>query len=258
MVHAGIPEPARVARAMYARLGAGIFELLWLAGARESRLRKVVREHAMIEPELERAIEDALARGPVVFGASHTGNWEIAAHAAAMLVARSGRKLSVVVKPMAVGAFDAFCKRLRARLGITLVAPDGALDEARAAIAQGDAVAMMIDQVPDRAKHGTTASFLGREALCDRAPAVLAKRTGATFIVVAARRVGSHHRVTLLDVLDARETSVVELTRAATAALDRFVRAEPAEWLWLHRRWREPRERRSAKALDAMTTLPAR
>ena len=244
---------------MYARLGTGIFELLWLAGAGAARREKAVREHVTIEPDLERAIVDSLAKGPVVFAASHTGNWEIAAHAAARLVRAHGRGLSVVVKPMALSGFDAFLKRLRAGLGITLLSPSGALSTARSALGRGDAVAMMIDQVPDHARHGTPASFLGQPALCDRGPAVLAKRAGATFLVVAAKRVGREHRVVMLDRHDAAELSTAtELTRAATGALDAFVRAQPAEWLWLHRRWREPRAPRAPEGAAARPLVARR
>lgn len=249
IARAGIAAPDRVARAMYARLGTGIFELLWLAGAGAARRERTVRDHVTIEPDLERAIIDGLAKGPVVFAASHTGNWEIAAHAAARLVRAHGRGLSVVVKPMAVSGFDSFLKRLRGGLGITLLSPSGALRTARSALGRGDAVAMMIDQVPDRAQHGTRAAFLGQPALCDRGPAVLAKRAGATFLVVAARRVGRSHRVVMLEEHDAAGVATAaELTRAATSALDAFVRAEPTEWMWLHRRWREPRAPRVLRA----------
>lgn len=258
----GIAAPPRVAREMYARLGAGIFELLWLAGAGASRREKAVRDHVAIEPDLERAIISALAKGPVVFAASHTGNWEVAAHAAARLVRAHGHGLSVVVKPMALSGFDSFLKRLRSGLGITLVSPNGALRSARSALGRGDAVAMMIDQVPDHARHGTTAPFLGQPALCDRGPAVLAKRAGATFLVVAAKRVGRDHRVVLLGEHDAAATgaNATELTRAATSALDAFVRAQPAEWMWLHRRWREPRTTRvlAGPAAAAAPRLVAR
>ncbi|MBS2015746.1 MAG: lysophospholipid acyltransferase family protein [Deltaproteobacteria bacterium] len=248
---AGLTHPARVARRAYAGLGAGVFELLWLAGASRSRRDRIVEQHVTLEPELEATIEAALAKGPVVFAASHTGNWELAAHAAARLVGRHGRGLMVVAKPMALAGFDAFCRRLREGLGISLASPKGAVTTTAAALARGDAVAMMIDQVPDHPRHGVWAPFLGRPALCDRAPAAIARRAGATFIVVAAKRRGRRHVVTLLEAHDARERNVVELTRSATAALDRFVRAEPPEWLWLHRRWKEPRATRASLALVA-------
>ncbi len=225
---------------MYAGLGAGIFALRWLAGAGDERREEMVREHVAIEPDLEDAIDQALARGPVVFAASHTGNWEIAAHAAARLMRARGKGLSVVVKPMSVGHVNAFCTRLRARLEIGLLSPHGALAGAKAALARGDAVAMMIDQVPDHARHGEPVPFLGQNALCDRAPSALARAAGATLIVVGAHREGSRHRVVRLAVLDPVGSSTVALTRRATSALERFVRQRPEEWMWLHRRWRAP------------------
>jgi KDO2-lipid IV(A) lauroyltransferase len=79
----------------------------------------------------------------------------------------------------------------------------------------------------------------------DRSPAALAASMRAPLVVAAAHRVdGSHQRLELLAVLDppdrARRAWIDETTREATRALDRFVRAYPSQWLWMHRRWRHP------------------
>jgi KDO2-lipid IV(A) lauroyltransferase len=129
---------------------------------------------------------------------------------------------------------------------------------------------MLIDQVPERARHGVPVTFLGAPALADRAPAALAHACGATVLVVAGTRHGAVQRVHLLaeiapspplaaglqgaaGVLGAAPASepgawTAQATREATAALDRFVRAHPSSWLWLHRRWRAPLELRSGRA----------
>ncbi len=144
--------------------------------------------------------------------------------------------------------------RARSSHGVGLALPEGALEGARAVLLRGGSVAMLIDQVPERAEHGIPVAFLGQTALVDRAPAALAAATGAPLAVVVARRVvGGSHEVRVLDVLQpparGRRAWTLRATREATALLDGFVRRHPDQWLWMHRRWRGPLgDRRAAAA----------
>lgn len=223
MARAGIADPSRQARAMYASLGRGVFELLWLAIAPRARR----------EAFLESVVLDATPDGPCVLAASHTGNWEAAAAAAART-----RRVAMVAKPFSWRAFDAFCTYLRKRLGVEVIRPDGAMAAARAVLRAGGSIAMPVDQVPNRAAHGVPVEFLGAPVLVDRAPFVVAKRAGVPLLVIAA---SGSHRVEVLRRIDVDD--VAEAAREATAALEAFVRRHPASWMWLHRRWRAPRDR---------------
>jgi KDO2-lipid IV(A) lauroyltransferase len=102
---------------------------------------------------------------------------------------------------------------------------------------------MMIDQVPASPRHAMVVEFLGRPALADRGPAILAAACGASLVVAASRRDRrGEHVLHVLDVLvppkRGRGAWIDEATVVATRALDRFVRAHPDQWLWLHRRWK--------------------
>ena len=97
---------------------------------------------------------------------------------------------------------------------------------------------MPIDQVPDKKRHGVRVDFLGRPAWVDRAPISLARRMNVPLVVIASHRTTEgRQRVRLLDVIDPHAN---DAALRATAALERFVRAHPTEWLWMHRRWKTP------------------
>lgn len=229
---------------MYRSLGASVWEFLWLAGrSRPEELSDI----AYVDEQAAAAVEAALARGRgVVFAASHTGNWDLAACAIARRV-----PLLVVTKRLHSPGFDAFWQATRRRFGVRLTGATGAMARARGQLGAGGAVAMMIDQVPDRRLHGRQLSFLGAEAWVDRAPAAMAARSGATLLVTASCRMpDGRHRLTVLRALAPPDRGAVhaasnwisDATAEATRALEGFVREHPESWLWLHRRW---------KALDA-------
>jgi Kdo2-lipid IVA lauroyltransferase/acyltransferase len=231
---AGIARPSREARAMYASLGVSALEFLWMAmrGAR-------ALEHVVFDPLSRERWNDALGEGKgVVVAGSHTGNWDLAACAVAQEV-----ELLVVTKRLRMAWLDRFWQSTRAALGVTLADADGAMARGRAVLRRGGAVAMMIDQVPLSSRHASRVEFLGRSAATDRAAAALAASARAPLVVITARRdPHGRHLLQVLDVLHppSRPTCawVVDATRSVTLALDRFVRAYPSQWLWLHRRWK--------------------
>ena len=225
-------------KAMYASLGTGVMELLWMAGGERPRDLSEVSGFA---DGSEALLREALQRGRgVVLGASHTGNWELAACALAETV-----PLSVLVKRVTIGGFERFLWRLRERYGVGLLHGEGALADARRQVEGGRVVAMLIDQVPGLEEHGEWVPFLGAEALTDRSPAALAASTGAPFVVTTSRRAeeGRH----LLHVLSVkwppprgRRQWTRRVTLEATSELEAFVRGYPDQWLWLHKRWKRP------------------
>ncbi len=233
MRSAKVADPKGSARAMYRSLGASACELLWLGGA-----AREVDPLATIEPASAARLDAVLAEGRgAIVAATHTGNWDLAACA----IARRA-PLLVVTKRLHAPALDAFWQGTRAGYGVLLAPAAGASREATAVLARGGLVAMMIDQVPSDTRHAVRATFLGREAYLDRAPAVLAARARVPLVVAAARRTSSGtQELFVLDVIDdLRAVGIDDATRRASRALEAFVRKHPSEWLWLHRRWKVP------------------
>lgn len=243
---AGIAPAPAIARRMYASLGTGLCELLWLS----ARPPAAIEPYFRLDPECAAALREAAARGRgVVVATAHTGNWDLAACGAARWFAMDpeappGRRaITVVTKRLSWRALDRYWQRLRAERGVRLVEPSGAAAAVRAALAEGGLAALLVDQAPERASGVSVLPFLGRPARHDLAPALLAARARAPIVVVLGRReADGRHALGLGCVIAPEELrapgGVPRATATITAALERFVRARPEQWLWLHRRWK--------------------
>ena len=240
MLAAAIARPASTAAEMYGALGVSAMEFLWLSSSGTRAL-----DHVHVDPSSRGPWLAALSRGRgVVVAASHTGNWDLAACAMAREV-----ELLVVTKQLKVRFVDRFWQGTRAAQGVVLAHGGGVLKRARETLRRGGAVAMMIDQVPASPRRAMAIDFLGRPALVDRSPAVLAASARCPLVVAAAcRERDGNHTLHVLEVLWPPERTagawIDAAARSYTRALERFVRAHPSQWLWLHRRW---------KGLDRLT-----
>jgi KDO2-lipid IV(A) lauroyltransferase len=234
---------AEVAPRVYRSLGIGVFELLWLAGRRPEALDPLFT----MSPEGDLALRRAAAasRG-VVVATAHTGNWDLTACAAARWLSRNipGARLLVVTKRLSWKALDRYWQHLRAERGVVLAGADGAVSIVRETLGAGGVVALLVDQAPERESAVATLPFLGRPARHDLGPVLLAAKARAPLLVMLGRRTadGRHQ----LDVVESLDPADLRGGRGATeraaariaAAVERFVRSHPDQWLWLHRRWK--------------------
>jgi len=235
MQRAGIADPEGTASAMYRSLGAALVEL-FLSPFLERRVR--------LDP---RALSRARERGAVI-ATAHTGSFDLVGCAAAREL-----PLTVVTKRLSLGLLDGVWQRWRARRGVRLVAAGAAARAARQALGRGEAVAMLFDQAPERTRATVRAAFLGQVASVDLAPALLAARARVPLLVVLCHRtpIGDHVaelRLALEPPPRAARAWAEQAMREATTCLDAFVREHPAQWLWMHRRWKDPSTVRAIRA----------
>lgn len=225
LARAGLPELD--ASAVYASLGEGALELLWLAGRRR-------RVEALVMFPRRSELTALLAEGPVVYAASHTANWELAVQHAATF----GPVACLARRQHSEGA-NRFIDQLRGSYGVRV---ERRLEPLLQGLRRGQSVAVVIDQVPADARHAVRASFLGAEVWVDRSAALLAARARVPLVTMAQVRLpDGRHAQHLLAVTHPRtRRDVTRATVAATRALAQFVQRFPTAWLWTHRRWRVP------------------
>jgi KDO2-lipid IV(A) lauroyltransferase len=110
---------------------------------------------------------------------------------------------------------------------------------------QGRPLGILIDQ--DTRVQSVFVPFFGRPAATPRGAADLALRFGAPVLAGWCRRrgprAGDGHVVDFVEIPydpdpSDRDAEAARLTVACTAALEAAVRATPAEWVWMHERWK--------------------
>ncbi len=227
-------ERKRIAQGAYVNMALAALEAVSATGLTDRALESTV------VLENWASVEAAIAAGKGVLVASgHFGSWELFAD----VMARRGYPLNAVVRPL-TGALNARIVEARRRSGVRLILQRGALREMLAALRRGEVVAQLVDQALP-SKSALWVPFFGRPASTTPALSTAALRTGAPVFVMLAAREGARLRVyaegpiPMPDTGDRRQDVILHATRV-TEVVERYVRRYPEQWLWLHRRWKQP------------------
>jgi KDO2-lipid IV(A) lauroyltransferase len=176
---------------------------------------------------------------PVVLVTAHYGNWEAAAHI--LNLCRFHGHL--VGRPIDNPWIDAEVRRFRERAGHQLLTKDGDVRAMLEVLKSNGLLVTLADQ--DAGPRGLFVDFFGRPASTHKAIASLAHRSGAVIVVGGAKNAGGilDYQLWLPDVIWPEEyanlpDAVVALTQRITTAIERAIRDDPTQYLWLHRRWK--------------------
>lgn len=178
--------------------------------------------------------------GPVIFMSGHIGNWEMLPPG----VARHGLPFASFYRAAGNPLVDGMIRALReAAMGETVPMFAKGARGARGAlahIARGGRLGMLVDQ---KMNDGIEATLFGHPAMTAPALAAMALRYRCPVIPGYVERLGPArlriHVEPPLALPDSgdRQADILALTQAVNDRLERWVRARPGTWLWLHRRW---------------------
>lgn len=202
-------------------------------------------------------VNQLLKGGPIIMLTGHFGNWEMAGY----LFGVFGFPPNSVARPLDNPYLEAFLKKFRERTGQKMIAKKGGYDDMLSVLRSGGLLSFLADQ--DAGERGMFVDFFGRPASTHKAIALLAIEHQAPVMVGGARRVGPGFRyeVAIEDLILPSEWSgtpddALLLTQRYTSALERIIRRDPDQYLWLHRRWKHQPKAKKVRA-PHVTTLPA-
>jgi KDO2-lipid IV(A) lauroyltransferase len=203
----------------------------------------------------EAVLDRLLDGGPMIMVTGHFGNWEMAGYIFGMF----GFPPSSVYRPLDNVFLDRYVRSFRERTGQHLIPKKGGFDEMLEILQSGKVLSFIADQ--DAGEKGLFVDFFGRPASTHKAIALLAIEHHAPVLVGCARRIGPGFRyeVACEEIIEPSELpgtpdDVRILTQRYTSALERIIRRNPEQYLWLHRRWKhqpKPKTKRKPSAESA-------
>jgi len=206
-------------------------------------LRRTVREIVVGYLELllgRRAVvhDASIVDGGGLALAGHLGAWDLA-----LVSGAEAYPITIFVKPPANRIAAWIVERLRRRSGAELLPPHHAMEAAYGALERKRVVVFVQDQ---RHNRGIDVPFFGTPALTSPAFAAMAWRTKAPLFGIRQwKEADVHHvRVERLDwpIPEERDEAVRLLTERSQQFYESAIRERPWSWLWLHDRWKHPRQ----------------
>lgn len=221
-------EREAIARAMWDNLGATFAEAFHIGELFNSD--RIAVDNAA-------ALAAFLAHGSGVVCAPHLGNWELIAAQAV----RSGANAAGIYQKIKNPLVDAYVLSLRQPHH-----PGGLFEKSTATprkalrhVGSGGVIFIAADL---RNASGPSVPFFGRPAPSTAFPAMIARSMHVPLAVSCIVRLPNARFRMKFEAIDVpesqdRDADILAATTLIQAAIERFVRAHPEQWMWAHRRW---------------------
>lgn len=226
----------KLARACFVSMAKSAGEMVYLLGKPD----KVVRNSFRLKNE--RYLKEACAKGKgVILVSAHMGNFPF------MLARLSlqGYKTSAIMRPLKDARIERFFTKERDRYGIrtinTIPRRQCVISAVRS-LRNKEVMFLPLDQ--NFGTGGVFVDFFGRKAATATGPVVFAQRTGAAIVPCFVIRQSDNTSTIFfepevpLEICASEEQTIVSMVQKLTSLIEIYVRKYPAEWSWIHRRWK--------------------
>ncbi len=228
-------QQKRVVRQCYRNLGANLLAIARLPRLTPANVSQWIRYDGFEH------YEDAIAQGRgVIFLTAHLGVWELSAAAHALY----GHPMSLMVRPLDNPLLDRLIDARRRLFGNRTIRKKDSAREVLSVLRNNGAVGILADQNA-AGSDGVFVDVFGRKASATKGVAQIAARTGAAVVPGFAVWNEAERSYVLkfypaVELVESasRETDLLENTQRCQQAIERAIRDNPGQWLWIHRRWK--------------------
>lgn len=182
-------------------------------------------------------IFDAMLKNddPAIYIGAHIGNWETMVGWAAI---NYDTDVDITYRAPNNPFVRTLLERTRSLDGRLRAHPKAAAS-ARSlskALKSGGKVGILIDQ---KYNEGIETTFFGHTAMTNTIFAKLAQKNNAQIYPVQVVRLkGAHFKMVAYPPLDPK-LSVEDTVQQATSIVEQWIRENPGQWIWLHKRWKQ-------------------
>ena len=182
----------------------------------------------------------------------HYGNFEIIGY----LLGLFGFDVYSIARPLDNRFINDYLYGVRRRVGQKIIDKKGASELMDRIVSDGATLAFIADQ--DAGKKGIFVDFFGRKASTYKSIGLLALTYNIPIAVGYGRRTGNRFffemgisRIIFPEEWADKDDPLKWVTAEYTRALEEFIREDPSQYWWLHRRWKHrPKEEQLALAGD--------
>jgi lipopolysaccharide heptosyltransferase II len=224
----------RLARQSFMMMGANILSSLKMP----SMPSEAIRETFTIEgEEYWKEFLERRDRGGTVAALSHFGNWELNAQA---VVSLQGRPSGTVYQSLRNRFIDDLINRDRRSRGVATFDRRRDLSAATSLLRQGGLLGILTDQHAGDA--GIWVPFFNRLASTSPLAATLAQKTGSALVPITIRTVGiARWVIRIHPSIATQDRTIGAISYDLGEALAHEIRRSPADWFWVHNRWKLPK-----------------
>jgi KDO2-lipid IV(A) lauroyltransferase len=174
----------------------------------------------------------------------HYGNFEIMGY----MLGLFGFNVYSLARPLDNKFISRYLYGVRERVGQKIIDKKGAANLMDQLISSGAALGFIADQ--DAGRKGIFVDFFGRKASTYKSIGLLAITNNIPIAVAYSRRVDNRfyfeigvNRIIFPEEWAEKDDPLEWVTAEYTKAIEKFVRQDPSQYWWLHRRWKhQPKE----------------
>lgn len=189
-------------------------------------------------------------RGLILLTA-HYGNFEILGYVLALL----GFPTSSIARPLDNKYISSWLFGVREKMGQKIIVKKGATEEVVEVLDNHGVVGFVADQ--NAGSKGIFVDFFGRKASTYKSIGLLAMQYEVPIVIGYARRIEGRFqfKVGAQDIIypadwESQNDPLRYITQRYTRAIEDFVRADPGQYWWVHRRWKTRPKGEAAEAYD--------
>ncbi len=196
--------------------------------------------HMRVGGDFRRTLELLMQRHRgLIMLTGHYGNWEILGYVLGTL----GFSTVAVARPLDNRYVNEWLLGVRERLGMRIVDKKGATEDITRTLDAHGTVCFIADQ--NAGPKGLFVDFFGRKASTYKSIGLLAMQYQVPVVIGYARRVGTNFdfEIGTQDIIYPEDWAGEDkplnyITQRYSKAIEDSVRADPGQYLWVHRRWK--------------------
>ena len=224
---------AATARGSFDNFGRSMVEYMRLPRVNPANID---RYHRLVNAK---SFDDARSwgKGALLF-TGHFGSWELTGAG----VRFRGYPITFLVGEQHNKYVDDLMNKIRAGAGIGIIHMGAAAKGVFRTLKENGMVALLSDQ--DAGPEGALVTFFGRRASVPKGPGAFVAKTGAAICAgFTVRDAPAHNTLYMEDAFCVPatgdlEADIVRVTQLYTDLLEKYIRAYPDQYLWMHRRFK--------------------